>query len=467
MSSFGAKRKARIIKVVDDDESISDRPTVAEAETSTQEASLPSFGSKSGKKALKQSGLRRSVNVSGRNDDEPEADAPLDIDDGPVVVRPNVSRSSSLKKKRPQKSTRLSFGGDGGDSGDIDNEASTPKRVPLGQRVLENSALKRGFTNGGLPLRSFQEDDDRPKYSKEYLEELQSSTPNTPQNVSSVPSEMGDEMDLDPSELEGALVVETSDAASPPKPRSSILTDAEIREKKERRARLAKEQDFLSVEDDDDEGGTLNGKKKKEESRLMAEDEDLGEGFDDYVDDGGLSLGKRAEKERRKRDRQQMADMINAAEGHTSDSSSDSDAERRIAYEAAQTRAGMDGLKKPPKNPAQELLQVPPKITPLPSLAECLATLQTSIRAMEVDIKAKSTRVQQLRQEREEITKREGEVQALLDETGRKYQEAMGQGSVEGGTISSNGPSVELVGERGLESLGATPLRSMQNREDV
>jgi hypothetical protein len=36
MSSFGAKRKARIIKVVDDDESISDRPTVAEAETSTQ-----------------------------------------------------------------------------------------------------------------------------------------------------------------------------------------------------------------------------------------------------------------------------------------------------------------------------------------------------------------------------------------------------------------------------------------------
>jgi hypothetical protein len=218
------------------------------------------------------------------------------------------------------------------------------------------------------------------------------------------------------------------------------------------------------LDDEDDE--TSFGRKKKEDTRLVAEDEDLGEGFDDYVDDGGLSLGKRAEKERRKRDRQQIAEMINAAEGHSSDSSADSDAERRIAYEAAQTRAGMDGLKKPRNDPASELLQVPPKITPLPSLSECLIKLQSSLKTMEEEIKKRDVRVQQLRNEKAEIAKREGEVQALLDETGKKYQEAMGTGKVEMEQIANAGPRIELAGERGLESLGTTPKTVSQGGDD-
>lgn len=304
-------------------------------------------------------------------------------------------------------------------------------------------------------MRTLGDDDDRPKYSKEYLDELQSSTPNTPKNVSTLPPEDTDMMDLDASELEGAVIVESSDF-NQPQATTTILSEAEIREKKERRARLAKEKDFLSVEDDEDPFS-----KKKDDTRLVAEDEDLGEGFDNYVEDGGLSLGKRAEKERRKHDRAKMAELINAAEGHTSDSSSDSDAERRIAYEAAQTRAGMDGLKKPRKDPAQEILQVPPKIAPLPSLTECLARLQTTLKGMEEDMKGKQARVGKLKREREEIVKREGEVQALLDDTGRKYQEAMGQGKVT--DAPANAPP-ELAGARGLETLG-TPSRKPEEEE--
>jgi hypothetical protein len=310
-------------------------------------------------------------------------------------------------------------------------------------------------------MRSIGDDDDRPKYSKEYLEELQSSTPNTPQRPSTLPPGDSDLMDLDASELEGAVVVDTSDF-NQPQP-TAILSEVEIREKKERRQRLALEKDFLSVEDDEDPFG----RKKKDDTRLIAEDEDLGEGFDNYVEDGGLSLGRRAEKERRKQDRKQMEELITAAEGHTSDSSSDSDAERRIAYEAAQTRAGMDGLKKPRKDPSQDLLQAPPKISPLPSLTECLARLQTTLKGMGEEMKGKQNRVEKLKNEREEIVKREGEVQALLDETGRKYQEAMGQGKVvdgKGPDILANAP-VEMVGARGLETLG-TPSRKPEE-EDV
>ncbi|KAG8674824.1 hypothetical protein FPOAC2_00859 [Fusarium poae] len=452
--SFAAKRKAKVIKVADEDDPSEDvtAPTGDNGTSDDIEPSKPLFGAKSGRKPLRQSGLRKSFNpaggeslgdASGTNDDE---------DDGPVVVRPVISRSGSLKgKKKPNKSSRLSFGGDDGATGaDEPTAVFTPKKLPLG-RALENSAIKRGLGTKGLPMRSIGDDDDRPKYSKEYLEELQSSTPNTPQKSSTLPPDDSDLMDLDASELEGALIVDSAELNNQPQP-TAILSEAEIREKKERRQRLALEKDFLSLEDDDDPFA----RKKKDDTRLIAEDEDLGEGFDNYVEDGGLSLGKRAEKERRRQDRRMMEELITAAEGHTSDSSSDSDAERRIAYEAAQTRAGMDGLKKPRKDPSQNLLQAPPKISPLPSLTECLARLQTTLKGMEDEMKGKHNRVEKLKSERQEIVKREGEVQALLDETGRKYQEAMGQGKVAEGKavdVPANAP-VEMVGARGLETLG-------------
>ncbi|KAH7155621.1 nineteen complex-related protein 2-domain-containing protein [Dactylonectria estremocensis] len=463
MSSFGAKRKAKVIKVADDEDATEQPPNTSAGDATQNEPPKLVFGSKTGRKPLRSSGLRKSFNLADSGSlGEPTSTTNDGDDDGPVVVRPAISRSSSLKnKKRPNKSSRLSFGGDDPATGDDENaEVFTPKKVPLGQRALENSAVKRGISSRGLPMRSLGDDDDRPKYSKEYLNELQSSTPNTPQKIASLSSEEVDAMDLDVSELDGALVVDSSDLGAS-KPSTTILTETEIREKKERRARLALEQDFLSVEDDEDDFG----RKKKDDTRLIAEDEDLGEGFDNYVEDGGLSLGKKAEKERRKYDRRQMAELITAAEGHTSDSSADSDAERRIAYEAAQTRAGMDGLKKPRKTPAHDLPQVPAKISPLPSLTECLSRLQTTLKGMEADMKGKQARAAQLKQEREEIVKREEEVQALLDETGRKYKEAMGSAKIWETGMPRTAPA-ELAGARGLESLG-TPSRKPEDDDEV
>lgn len=383
--------------------------------------------------------------------DEPDSD-------GPSVVRPNVSRNASAQKKRLAKSSKLSFGaGAEDDEDDTGSDVRNMKKVNLSKKVLENTAARRGMPTRGLPVRSFQDDEDRPKYSKEYLSELQTSTPNTPGDVSTFQPDSADEMELDASELEGALIVD-SPSVPPPKPETKILTDAEIQEKKSRRSRLAKEQDFISLDDEDDDDYAR--RKKKDDTRLKPEDEEMGEGFDDYVEDGGLSLGKRAEKERSKRDRRQMAELINIAEGHSSDSSSDSEAERRMAYEAAQTRAGLDGLKKKTKKDTdQERPQLPAKITPLPNLSDCVAKLRVSLEGMESNLKHKTTKLESLRAEKEEIAKRQAEVQALLDETGKKYQEAMGQGLVDQATVKKPGTGAELLGERGLESLGTTPRR--------
>jgi hypothetical protein len=429
----------------------------------------PLFGSKAARKPFRQSGLRNSFNPRDETlGDRDETSGGNDGDgDGPVVVRPNVNRAGLAKQKKKVPKSKLSFGGDAGQDDDEPTSDFTPSRKPaMGQKVLENNTVKRGMAARGLPLpvRSYQEDDDRPRYSKEYLDELQSSTPNTPSDLSSLKANLDDEMDLDPSELEGALIVDSPMPSSISQPQATqILTDAEIRERKERRARLAKEKDYISMEDEDD---GLSSRKKKDDTRLVAEDEDLGEGFDDYVEDGGLSLGKRAEKERRKQERQTMAELINAAEGHTSDSSSDSDAERRIAYETAQTRAGLDGLKKPRKDPNELLLQVPPKITPLPSLAECLIQLKATLKLMESDINTKTATVTQLTRERDDIIKREAEVQTFLNETGKKYEEAMGRKLDSADGVATAGPGAELAGERGLESLGATPVKEI-NMEDI
>jgi hypothetical protein len=426
------------------------------------DASKPFFISKSGRKPFRQSGLRKAFNpgeeeTSRGTNSTPDQD---EEDDGPVVVRPN--RAGAGKQKKKTLKTKLSFGADPENDGSEEPAASN--KVPLGQRALENSAVKRGIAVRTLPTRSTQEEEsDRPRYSREYLDELQSSTPSTPQDISTLHINDGDEMELDPSELDGAMVVDYADTLQPTKG-AHIPSEAEIRERKERRARLAQEQGFLSVEDDDTDAF---GRKKKDDGRLLAEDEDLGEGFDDYVEDGGLSLGKRAERERKKKERSQMAELITAAEGHSSDDSSDSDAERRIAYEASQSKAGLDGLKKPKKAPSDDSLQIPPKITPLPSLSDCLSRLQATLDSMESNLAVKTARLEQLRKEREDIIKREAEVQSLLDETGKKYQEAMAQGKIDANAASSAGPNLEFAGERGLDSLGTTPSRPDQFEMDT
>ncbi|KAG5991292.1 hypothetical protein E4U43_004066 [Claviceps pusilla] len=468
MASFAAKRKARVIKVDEEEISSDNSPSGTDLPDTKKELGTPILAVKSSRKPFRQSGLRKAFNAndesgvdatSGRLDEDEE-------DDGPVVVRPSINRAGSTKqKKKPATKSRLSFGGDT-DHGDAE-EFATPQKSGLGKRALENSAVRRGIALRTLPSRSAEEAEaDRPRYSKEYLEELQSSTPSTPRDVSTLHPSEGDDMELDLSELDGAVVVEYPGPASPKSPKSGtpqILSEAEIRERKERRARLAKEHDVLSLEDDD---STTFSRKKEKEGRLLAEDEDLGEGFDSYVEDGGLSLGKRAEKERRKKGRQQMAELISAAEGHSSDDSSDSEAERRMAYEASQSKAGLDGLKKPQQGASHDLLQVPPKITPLPSVSECLARLQMTLKAMESDLKTKTAHLEHLRKEREEIDKRKAEVQSLLDETGKKYQEAMRRGNVEpGGAATPGGLNAGLVGERGLDSLGTTPRRPSQTEE--
>ncbi|KAL9112796.1 MAG: hypothetical protein Q9187_007721, partial [Circinaria calcarea] len=291
-SPFGARRKARIIRQHDDNEEATTNTLTADAEI-------------------------------------PESD---NSETAPVIKRPTATGSSKPKKRS---SLRLSFGP--GETSMVNDESATsevftPKKSNLSRQAIEKNALRKtlgtSLPSDSLPIRPIEE---RPSYSKGYLNELKSSTPSTPKRLNS-PS---DEEEASSNALDIASKFGTDLFFQQ---NSSIPTDAEIKEKKERRARLAKEQEFISLnsnptsdedDDDDDDSVTLRARKKEPETRLVRDDEDIAEGFDSFVEDGRISLGKKAEREQKRRHQVEMREMIEEAEATSGEGSDDSEAERR------------------------------------------------------------------------------------------------------------------------------------------
>jgi len=513
MSGFGAKRKPRIIHTLDDEEGqgpsvvgaedqkearesnrthVSYRPADLNklANTLVVESSQTQAPIKFGRRPTKSSSLRKSINFNA-DDGDGDGGAPISgvatapgEDTGvPVVVRPSIARSGSTKQRKKAASSRLSFGpGEGAE--DDEAKSTTPKKT-LGLKALENNAIKKAAPLQNLPTRFLGGDDARPRYSKEYLDELQSSTPNTPQDLSSLrigEDDDGDiDMALDPSEIEGATIVQPNTVVASRSPAATVLTEAQIREKKERRARRAIEADFISLDDDEDneeEGGPVAVRfetvAKKPESRLIAEDEDLGEGYDEFVEDGGLSLGRKAEREARRRHRREMAELIQAAEDGSGGESDDSEAERRAAYETAQRRAGMDGLQRPDEGDGVDGPNVIPKMRPLPDLGDCLERMNSIVQGLEDEVTRKRKKIAEMEREKEEILQREREVQEILDQAGEKYQAVSGAGTSDVTKLATQSPlrpippglTGDLPVERGLESFGTTPT-TRPNVEDM
>lgn len=334
----------------------------------------------------------------------------------------------------------------------------TPKKSNLSRQAVEKNALRKSLapslSSEHLPFRQTEE---RPSYSKNYLDELKTSTPSTPKDLKSLSDvEDGQSKALDLAAKFGSDPELQQDSAIP--------TDAEIREKKERRARLAKEEEYINLSDDDESNEiSLLPQKQKPETRLVRDDEDIAEGFDEFVDDGRVALGKKAEREQKRRQEAQMRELINEAEGSSDEDADDSEAERKAAYEAAQTRAGMDGLRKEDPYARPRRPKTPPKITPLPTLTACLERLQASLASMQYTKMQKIKRMEELQREKADIAVREEEIQRLLKEAGENYEKLRAEAGLAEGE-HRNGQS--MIGDgtstpgRGLESLGNTPIAS-------
>ena len=342
-----------------------------------------------------------------------------------------------------------------------DSEVFTPKKSNLSRKAIEKNALRKSLASSisseHLPMRSGQTDD-RPSYSKVHLDALRSSTPSIPKDLISTSTDDEDTSQaLDVAAKFGTDMVIREEGLIP--------TEAEIKEKKDRRARLAKEQEFISL-DDEDRGNELSllPRRKKAETRLVREDEELGEGFDEFVEDGRISLGKKAEREQKRRHRAEMQDMIKEAEGTSDEDSDDSEAERKGAYEAAQTRAGMDGLHKDhqqrPTRPT-----IPPRITPLPSLSSCLERLQAALSTIEYNKTQNVQKMEDVQHQKAQIAAREVEIQQLLKDAGETYgklraEAGLSEGPLKESLLADRKLADQIIVHRGLESFGDNHIHS-------
>ncbi|KAK4990529.1 hypothetical protein LTR28_001455, partial [Elasticomyces elasticus] len=337
-----------------------------------------------------------------------------------IVKRP-------LSKPRKSSSLRASIASYSLEAGDDESTSViTPKRAGLSRLAIHRNAEKRTSD-----LLSTRVEMGRPSYSKDHLDELRQSTPSTPKELESTEVTDGEReaqtdniRALDIASKFGTDLSRYDYARS-----SAIPTETEIAEKKARRARLAKENDFISLNavasDEDDENVTedeqgrlvLRPKVKYAETRLVRDDEDFMEGFDDSVDDGKISLGRKAEKEAAVKRRKEMAELIQDAEASASDSDDDGEAERNAAYEAAQTRHGTYGGGHPDDHGADSHPKTPPKITPLPSLDGVVERLRKTLEQLEARRMGKVGEMEVLRKEKIRIGEEEVRVQAALKET--------------------------------------------------
>lgn len=306
-----------------------------------------------------------------------------------------------------------------------DSESSvvfTPKKSNLSRQAIEKNALRKTIVASRSSEHPIRQNDDRPSYDADYLNELKSSTPFTPKDLKSRTDVEDDVViALDLASKFGTDITACNVG------NSIIPTDAEISEKKERRARLAK-QKFIALSDEEEDD--FLSRKKHPETRLVRDDEDFAEGFDEFVEDSRVALGRNAEREQKRKHEAEIRQLIQEAEC-SSDESDDSEAERRAAYEAAQTRAGMDGIQKDSLKNSQERRQrTPPKITPLPSLKSCLQRLQVSLKAVQSSRERKIREMGELQKEEQDIGTREAEIQQLLKEAGEKYEKLRAEAGI-------------------------------------
>ncbi|KAI9710116.1 MAG: hypothetical protein M1820_002918 [Bogoriella megaspora] len=385
----------------------------------------------------------------------------------PIVRRPVFNK--------PKKSSRLSFGpsttanASSGDSEDPSNDSIfTPKKSTL-SRLAASNALKARASTENLSLRGTtdtegddEETDDAPTYSASYLQELRNATPRTPASSSD------DDANLAKGTKELDIAAKFGVGASTSTSNPLIPSEAEIREKKERRARLAREEQaeegFIGLDEDDEEVGeetedefgnvVLRRKSAKGETRLVREeeDEDL---MEDLVEEGGrVVLGRKAEREERRRRRKEREEMIRDAEEGDEDEGA-----RHVEFERSQTAAGTYGLsyqeREERERREKERARLPKKVVPNRSVSEILKELRDRREEMKNEKEALVKQLDELIQEGEDIANDEQRVEQLLKQKEEELQKLVADIGKEG----VNGGSIDVaMRDRGLESYGATPV---------
>jgi len=399
--------------------------------------------------------------------------------------RLTLQRTESAIKRpnKPRKSTNLRksiiHNDDDEDTGDLDSASLVaPKRSNLTRIAVQRNASKQ--RSSFLPSELPSDPDNTPSYTAADLQALKNSTPSTPQQLQSAGASDVEDVSVTTQALDlnskfGSSLSRYQQQQQLP---SAIPSATEIEEKKARRARLAKEaqaDEFISLDPDEpgfdededgnvatDESGRLILRPKDKyglaESRLVREDEDVLEGFDEFTGETGARIHmdestRGGERERRK---VEMAAQIAAAEAEEdSEDGDESERERNMAFEAAQTRHGNYSTTQEEEDARPK---TPPKIAPLPSLDGVIARLRAQFASMQTARMEKVNEMAALEREKIRIGEEEVRIQKALKETGEKFEALRKEKGIvsttASGLVTKEGTPALLEAGRGLGNAG-------------
>ncbi|KZV86977.1 hypothetical protein EXIGLDRAFT_621222 [Exidia glandulosa HHB12029] len=348
------------------------------------------------------SGVRDSALSAG-------ADVETTSDASPDTLATKVKKAARVKPK-----ARLSFGADDDEEGA--GETFQVKKSALSRKIKAASPLVSLVPQDVTATRQ-----DAPLYSKEYLSELKAQTLSTPP-----PRHATEDVDMfiDDSTFADASM-QLADMDELPDPGETIIpSESSIVAAKQKRDRLrktggTKEDDFISLEVT--KRSSLKDDGPHPESRLVREDDEVGEGDDELPEYTGaqerIALGKKARKVEERKRRAGMIEMIEDAY--------DVDDEESREWEMAQVRRAADAdrdMSFASQAKARDVY-VPapiPTAIPIPTLGPAIAAFDRAVLTLTNSHAANSTTLAKLEDERTALQSQETELRKMVAEAESK-----------------------------------------------
>ncbi|KAI0699950.1 nineteen complex-related protein 2-domain-containing protein [Cerioporus squamosus] len=340
---------------------------------------------------------RTNPNINSDPDTAPTTGEEAEAGESPSAV------AAKLKKKtRAKAKSTLSFGGDEEEG---EGEVFKLKKSSLSKK------LQLGKSSIGIPPSAFEPTIARqstgPTYDAAYLSQLKASTPTVRPALPTGESYDADvSMEVDsPVQLAAPSSIADDGSAETAIPSASSILAA-----KEKRDRLRKSkvgEDYISLSltkrDDFSQG-------PHPESRLMREEDELGDADDEYAEftsaQERIALGKKSRKVEAQKRRVEMNEMIIDAEEED---------EETKEWEQEQLRRG--GLRPESAEPAPKPVYKPapiPTVTPIPTMGAAIARLTQSMSELTTSHAQHSAAMSKLGEEQRLLEAREKEMREMI-----------------------------------------------------
>ncbi|KAG6334692.1 hypothetical protein ID866_4391 [Astraeus odoratus] len=328
---------------------------------------------------------------------EPDEPNTENDSESPATIASKIKNKAKRAKAKP----KLSFGGDEPEEGDTFQVKKSKLSRKLALGIHPANALPDTLDQATISART----NGGPVYNAAYLSELRASTQSAP-----LPVHDPDIYDANISMNVEDAVIMSSDVTIPSQ--SSIRA---AKEKRERLRAIGPDEDYMSLAVTT-RNDTYQG--PHPESRLVREEDELGEGDDEYAEytsaQERIALTKKSRKLEATKRKDSMQEMINEA---------NEEDEESIEWEREQLRrGGLDSIAKADAAPVKQVYKptpIPPS-TDIPALGAAIQQLAQTLAALKASHVSNTGAATSLAVERDQLDARETELREMIAEAETK-----------------------------------------------